>query len=390
MEYITKVKSKKPKVLILSCGTGGGHNTAAKAIQEELISKKIDADFIEYLDIVNPKIKDKINNLYVKSTVGKGRIFKNVYGLGKIYQKTNFKSPVYLLNSFSKKKLYDYIKNNDYKYVITTHLFASEALTAIKKEHDIHFMQIATDYVSIPFWEETDPDYFIIPSDELEEDFTKKNINREILKPYGIPVKKEFREKYNKNAYKKILNLDENKKYILILNGSMGFGNVIELVKKLEKELKDVNFIVSCGNNKNLLKKLEKDYSKDKKVISLPYTENLSMYMKGSDIVLSKPGGLTSTEVATLRKPFIHIMPIPGCENYNADFFNSRKMSIKCDNIADVVENTKSLLEDENLQNEIIENQEKYIKYDVCEKISNIIIEELNKGESYGEDCQRK
>lgn len=321
MKVVTKVNNEVSKVLILSCGTGGGHNTAAKAVQEELISKGIKADFIEYLDIVNPKIKDKVNNLYIKSTIGKGKIFKKVYGLGRIYQKTNLKSPVYLLNSFSKKKLYDYIKNNNYRYVITTHLFASQALTAIKMEHDIHFMQIATDYVSIPFWEETNPDYFVIPSKELENDFTKKGINKEILKPYGIPVKKEFREKYDKEEYRKKLNLEENKKYIIILNGSMGFGNVIELVKKLERELKDVNLIVSCGNNNDLLEKLKNDYSNNKKIITLPYTDNLSMYIKSSDIVLSKPGGLTSTEVATLRKPFIHIMPIPGCENYNANFF---------------------------------------------------------------------
>ncbi len=156
------------KVLILSCGTGGGHNTAAKAIQEELLTKNIQADFKEYLEIIDVKLKDEINNLYIKSTNKNGKIFKNVYNLGKIYEKTNLKSPVYFLNSLSKEKLYSYIQSNQYQFVITTHLFAAQALTAIKKEYPIHFMQVATDYVSIPFWEETNPDYFIIPSKELD------------------------------------------------------------------------------------------------------------------------------------------------------------------------------------------------------------------------------
>lgn len=372
------------KVLVLSCGTGGGHNTAAKAIQEELLEKGIQADFIEYLEIINPKIKDGVNKLYIKSTVGSGKIFKNVYGLGEFYEKTKLKSPVYLLNSFSKKKLYDYIVDNNYKYIITTHLFASQALTEIKKEHDIHFMQIATDYVSIPFWEETMSDHFIIPNDELEDDFTQKGVKKDVLRPYGIPVKKEYRESYNKNEYRKKLNLDEEKKYILILNGSMGFGNIIELVKKLKREITTANLIVACGNNKELFEKIKNDYKDDKRIIALPYTNNISMYMKSSDVILSKPGGLTSTEVASLRKPFIHIMPIPGCENYNANFFDTRQMSIKCDNITEVIENTKKLLENQKLQDEMIENQKKYIKHDTCEKISNIIIEELNKGENHG------
>ena len=97
--------NKYSKVLILSCGTGGGHNTAAKAVQEGLIEKNIQADFKEYLEIINPKIKDKINNLYIKSTNKNGKVFKKIYNLGKIYEKTKLKSPVYFLNSLNKDAL---------------------------------------------------------------------------------------------------------------------------------------------------------------------------------------------------------------------------------------------------------------------------------------------
>ena len=164
-------KYMSSKVLILSCGTGGGHNSAAKAIKENLEEKGLYVDFVEYLDIVNPKIRKEVNNLYIKTTKGNGKIFKVVYKLGEMYQKTNLKSPVYALNFLNKKRLYQYIVENEYKYIITTHLFAAQALTAIKKEHDIKFTQVATDYVCIPFWEETNPDYFIVPHEELEKDF---------------------------------------------------------------------------------------------------------------------------------------------------------------------------------------------------------------------------
>ena len=174
-----EVNNNSKKVLILSCGTGGGHNTAAKAIQEELLARGIQADFKEYLEIINSRIKDGVNNLYIKSTNKNGRVFKKVYHLGKIYEKTKLKSPVYFFNSLNKKKLYTYIKENKYTYIITTHLFAAQALTAIKKEHHIHFLQVATDYVSIPFWEETNPDYFIIPSKELETEFLEKGIKKQ-------------------------------------------------------------------------------------------------------------------------------------------------------------------------------------------------------------------
>ena len=201
------VKKDYKKVLILSCGTGGGHNAAAKAIQEELLSRNIKADFKEYLEIINAKLKDDINELYIKSTNRNGKIFKNVYNLGKIYEKTKLKSPVYFLNSLNKEKLYKYIKDNKYDYIITTHLFAAQALTAVKKEHDIRFLQIATDYVSIPFWEETNPDYFVIPNKELKADFIAKGIDKKKIIALGIPVKKQFREHYNKKEIKKELKI---------------------------------------------------------------------------------------------------------------------------------------------------------------------------------------
>lgn len=375
-----KIYSKSNnRVLILSCGTGGGHNSAAKAIQENLIEKNVQADFIEYLDVVNVRTRDRINNLYLNLTLGNGKIFKGVYHLGEIYQKTKLKSPVYTLNSLSRNKLYRYIVKNNYKYIVTTHLFAAQALTAIKKEHPISFMTIATDYVSIPFWEETNPDYFVIPSKKLEGDFERKGIDKSKILPLGIPVSKKYSKEYEANKCKLELGLKEKNRYILILNGSMGFGNVTEVVKNLLKNIENINFLISCGNNKKLLKKLQEMYKDNKRVITIPYTDELEKYMAVSEIILTKPGGLTTTEVATMRKPCIHTMPIPGCENYNANFFNQNGMALKCDTIEEIVQSTKKLLEDKELQKQMIENQNKYVDKNACDKISDVIITEIDR-----------
>lgn len=369
------------KILILSCGTGGGHNSAALAIQENLREKGLEADFIEYLNIINPIVKNRVNKIYIRSTKRNGKVFKVAYRLGEMYQKTKWKSPVYILNRLNKNKLYKYIIDNKYNYIVTTHLFAAEALTSIKKEYPIHFIAVATDYVSIPFWEETNPDYFIIPNKELEQDFINRGIEKTKLLPLGIPVANAYTKEYDKNECKHQLNLDENKKYVLILTGSMGFGNVTQMIEKLLENINDIIFIVSCGNNVKLLESLKNTYKDDNRVIAIPYTNILSEYMKSSEIILSKPGGLTTTEMAILNKPFIHTMPIPGCENYNAEFFSKRKMSIKCDTVEEVIENTKELLKNKELQIEMIENQKKYMNKNVCNDISELIIKECNKRE---------
>lgn len=281
--------TKDIKVLVLSCGTGGGHNMAALAVQEGLRDNGIYADFIEYLEITNKKIKDKVNKLYINSTKLNGKIFKRIYRLGELYSKTKIKSPVYALNKLSKKSLYKYIVDNGYNFIVTTHLFAAQALTEIKKKHDIHFVAIATDYVCIPFWQEVNPDFFIIPNEDLIKDFTDKGIPKEKLLPYGIPVSKEYNKHIEKNVAKEILNLDKTKKYILVLTGSMGFGKGIEITRKLLQEIKDAVFIISCGNNEKMLEKSKQEFKNEKRVIILPHTNKLSTYIKISEIVLTKP-----------------------------------------------------------------------------------------------------
>lgn len=366
------------KILILSCGTGGGHNSAALAIKEELDRRNIENEFKEYLEIINDKVKKYVNNLYIRSTNNNGKVFKAVYKLGELYGKTKIKSPVYALNSFSKRKLYEYIKENNFDYVVTTHLFAALALTTIKKEHDTHFVAIATDYICIPFWEEANPDYYIIPSKDLAQDFINKGVKEEKLRAYGIPVSNNFSIDYDKEKELDELGLNKDKKYILVLTGSMGFGNTNKIVEELLNKSEDnYRFLVSCGNNEKLLRTLKEKYKDNDKVITIPFTREIYKYMRASEVILSKPGGLTTTEIATLNKPFIHTMPIPGCENYNASYFSDKKMSIKCDSIDEVVENTYKLAKDDKLQAEIIENQKKYIDKEACKKICDFIIKQI-------------
>ena len=371
---------KQTKILVLSCGTGGGHNSAAKAIVEAFQKQKISCDFKEYLEIINPKVKNCVNRLYIRSTGGKGNVFKVTYHLGELYQKTKIKSPVYGLNSLSHRKLYHYLIENDYQYVITTHLFAAQALTTIKKKHEVHFIAIATDYVCIPFWEETDTDYIIIPNKDLSIQFEKKGFDRTKIKPIGIPVSKEFSIEIKKENCYKELGLDENKEYALIMTGSMGFGNILEIVDSLCKYTDQTNIVI-CGNNKKLQKALKEKYTLDK-VIPVGFTNQISKYMKISELILTKPGGLTTTEAGTINIPIIHTFPIPGCENYNASFFEERGMSKNCATIDEICKETKNLINNMDLRNEMIENQKKYIDKQACSKICDLIIEETKRTRS--------
>ena len=358
------------KVLVLSCSTGGGHNSCANYIKEELKQNGIKTVFKDFYDIVNSNAKEFASKLYLSAVGESGEVFKSLYKLGELYSKTKIQSPVYLVNKLHRKKLYDYIEKNHFNLVITTHLFPSLTLTAINKANypnKVHFITIATDYEPCPFMEESQPDYFVIQKG-LENKFIKKGIPKEILLTTGIPVSSSFIK--TAKSIRNKLKLKKEDQVILIMLGSMGFGKVNELLEKILL-LTNSKVIVVCGSNKKLYNELNQH--NNPKLIVLGFVNNINDLIYSSDIVLSKPGGLSSTEIASIGKPLIHVFPIPGIETYNVEFFKKRNMSLKGDTPEEIIKNINKILNSDKLQKEIIHNQHTYINKNSAEDLITFI-----------------
>ncbi len=359
------------KVLVLSCNMGGGHNSCGKYIQSEFKLNGIDCDFVDYFSILGNKLSNRIEKMYLASVSGQGKMFRFIYKLGETYNKANITSPVYQLNKLGKNKLLEYITKNKYDIIICPHLFPAMAVTALKKDgHNLKLINVATDYTNIPFWNETTPDYFVIPHESLKEEFTTKGIDKNVLLPIGIPVATSFQKKKNSLALKK------DKPNILITSGSMGFGNLKDVVLNILVNM-DAYVTVICGSNKKLEEELASITNPN--LIVKGFVNNMNEYIKASDVVLTKPGGLTSTEVAILNRPMIHIMPIPGVENYNATFFEKNKLSLVSHTIDEIITNTKMLLENKKLQKEMLSNQRKIINKNAAHDLVKFVMDKFNK-----------
>lgn len=341
------------KVLIISCNTGGGHNSCAKYIEDELKANNIECCREDFHKIVNTK--DLVSKAYLKTLSNDGKMFKNIYALGSLYSKTKVKSPVYLVNKMYAKRLYNYIIDNSYTLVITTHLFPTLTLTSINKKHkdEIPFIFVYTDYEPCPFIEEVKPNYIVI-NKYLEDKFISKGIKKDTIINTGIPISTSYID--NAKDIRKKLNI-HNEKVVLIMLGSMGFGNIESVLNELLKL--NTKIIIVCGNNKKLYNKLSQ--INNDKLIVFGFVSNINDLIASSDIVLSKPGGLSTTEITTLNKPLVHIYPIPGIETHNVEFFEDKKMSIVCYNNEDIITNIKKLLDNDSLREELIKNQKKYI-----------------------------
>lgn len=317
------------ETLILTCGTGGGHNAAARALAEEFARRGDHAVILNPYTLVSDRLARVIDETYVSAARSAPRLFGSVYQLGDWYRRLPGRSPVYHANRSMAEQLHAYLADHPADVIICTHLYGAEILTAMKNAGlpVPPSIFVATDYACIPFTEETELDAYVIPAADKAEDFIARGVPVEKLHPLGIPTSAAFAQAVGKGAAKAALGLDENQRYLLIAGGSMGGGKIEAAVAQLFDAFREnARLIVICGSNRGFLERLEEHYGGE--IMALGATNRMADYLHACDMYVTKPGGLSSTEAAVAEIPIFHTCQIPGCETANARYFSSRGMSL--------------------------------------------------------------
>lgn len=325
------------EALVLSCSTGGGHNAAAKAIVSQLKESGHTVTFFDPYSLQSDHLAHVVGTTYMTFVQHTPDLFGWVYRIGDAYsrmqKKISIHSPVYWKQKKTSRLLETYLREHPCDVIITTHLFGGEILTQLKNRHiplpPVYF--VATDYTCSPFVAEVDADYFVIPSPKLEDVFVKAGIPKEKLLPFGIPTSKPFHESRTPEEAKQELGLDPKKKYFLLSGGSIGVGDINDTIDELLTFIlshKDYEILVLVGNNLHLKENLEIAYKGVRPLHLIDPTDKVYDYLSACEVLIAKPGGLSSTEAAVSQIPFLIITPIPGCEDKNAQFFQDNGMAI--------------------------------------------------------------
>lgn len=350
------------KVLIMSASTGGGHNRAARAIKEELTNKSvngitIDCEIIDSLKIVNGTMDKLISRGYEKSAKYTPKAWGGVYKLTEtnLISRNEFKdNPLTSLVSRKLKKLID-IKKPD--LIIGTHPFPMIALSTLKRNsisyannesntltESLHkyyenlnippLVTVLTDYTTHSAYIQNEIDYYIAGHEYVKELLIEDGIDSDKIKPYGIPVEKSFLSHRDRAVVLSELNLDPNKFTVLLMGGSFGAGSIKDTLSELISIDRDFQIIVVAGRNKSLKDKLDKTIALnqdniDKKICVLGFTDKMNDLLASVDILVSKPGGLTTTESLLKEVPMIVPYFIPGQEEENLDFLSNCGASLR-------------------------------------------------------------
>ena len=371
------------KILIFYASYGGGHLNAAKSIKECIDNNynNCETELIDCMKYVNKPIE------IVTTAAYREMAKKMPWAWGKIYSDSQ-KGPLAHISSKSNQllaiKLLKLLREKQPDLIISTHPFGSQMCAYLKRKEKISakIATIMTDFSPHDQWlvENENTDYFFVAHDKMKEYLMSKNIPESKIFATGIPISSRFLKTYNREEILKEFDLKENKKNILFFGGGefgLGKARTVEIFNNLVKNFNDIQVIAIAGKNEKMKSEFEKiveENNKQEFVKVLAFTNKVPELMSISDLVISKPGGLTTSESLASYLPMIIINPIPGQEEENAEFLESKGTGIwlrKNDSSREVL---KSIIDDSTKLKEMKKNTEQLAKKHSTDDICNVLL----------------
>ena len=374
------------KVLIFYASYGGGHLNAAKSIENCIKTnyKEIDVELIDCMKYVNKTIEKVTTAAYREMAK------KAPWAWGRIYSDAQ-KGPLAHITTRSNKimaiKLLKLLREKKPDLIISTHPFGSQMCSYLKRKNKIiaKIATIMTDFAPHDQWlvghEFTD--YFFVAHDKMKDYLISKDIPKNKVFATGIPISEKFQEKYDKNEIIKKYDLDENKFTILFFGGGefgLGKTRTVQIFENFVNETHkhNIQIIAISGKNpkmKSAFEEIVHNNNAEDNVKIIGFSNEVPKLMSISDLVVTKPGGLTTSESLASNLPMVVINPIPGQEEENAEFLESKGIAVwikKTDNSKEVIE---KLLADKEKLKTMKENTKILAKPNSTADICKILLE---------------
>ena len=340
------------KILIFYASYGGGHLSAAKSIKQYLDENYIDADtkLVDCVEYINKGLNTITTFAY------KEMAKKAPWAWGEIYDHSQKGAMSHIssgANKFMSLKLNKLFEEFNPDIVISTHPFATQMTACLKEKGKTNCIlaSVMTDFASHDQWLVGSKyiDHIFVSHEGMKKDIISKGIPAKKVHATGIPLSNRFLEHFDRKEIKSSFDLDYNKKTILFFGGGefgLGKEKTLKILKAFIDNIHDEYQIIAIsGKNEKMQEKFEELVGNNPNVQVYGYTNEVPELMSISDLVVTKPGGLTITEALASGLPIVVINPIPGQEVENAEFLEKKGVAIwirKTENPNDAV---KDLLE---------------------------------------------
>ena len=346
-------------ILICTISIGNGHRSVTNTLVNFLATKNesIEVSVVDIYEYLSPRIGKMINKLYEGSV----KYLPVAYEM--FYEKTDSDSILNDKINLSKmpkfKKILERI-NPD----LIIHTYPSMFyIKYVKDGKKVPSISIITDYYAHRYWKQKHVDYYIAPSEQVKFQMIDMGIASENIFTYGIPIKKSFYRVIHENERKELLkkyNLPKDQQILMLMSGGLGMGNIINVFS----ELKDSQYhlIVLVGKNKELKETLDEINNHH---TILPFIDYVDDLVNLSDGIISKPGGLTTTEIVASNKPLFIINPIPGQEEWNSRFLLNEGIARRVYDLKRIALDIEAVLSND-LKLEYIEKMSRELSHTHC------------------------
>lgn len=327
------------KIIIFSVSFGNGHNQVSKVLLSHLKQKGFEIEIVDMFDTINKFFHKVILDSYLQLL----RFRPSVWGKLYQYSEENPNS-IFLkqFNAFLTSKLHRTLQDKKAATIITTHPIATTMLANVirKKNIPIKLYALLTDFAIHPMSVHREVSGYFVASEHLRYYANMYKVDTKLFYPTGIPTQRETVHEYSKQQLRRKLHLDENMKTVLVAGGGVGLAKFTKILAGLEAFGEKLQIICATGENKRARAKIQR-YKTKHSLRVLGFTNLFMEYLKASDVILSKAGGVTMSEALVCETPIVIFQPLPGQEEQNSQFLMNYGAAIK----AEVVEEIPVLLE---------------------------------------------
>lgn len=353
---------------------GSGHIMAAKSILDYALSNfsNIAIEHYDFSKLASPI--DRFINQHIYEFIS-----KKIPKLWGFYYEVTSRNKFILFISEKLVKIQSLFQKNIVKFLlekkpdiiiftnpIPAELMAGEIIKSSRKK--IKIAIVVTDYSAHSIYNVLGVDYYFVGCGEVKYDLIKMGISEDKIFVSGIPVKPRFYIEQDITKIKQKYKLNKKLPTFLFITSGL-VKSIVNLVLKIFEKFKDdANIIIITGGNKKLCDYIREKYKKNNFLV-VNWTDVIDEYMKMSDVIVGKPGGLVSSECMSIGKKLFIVGFIPGVERYNAKY-------MEINNFAEIIKNKEDLL---NKLSKIISSKEfkNHKNFIYNENPSKIILEKL-------------
>ncbi|WP_249716438.1 glycosyltransferase [Paenibacillus sp. J31TS4] len=324
---------QKPKVLILTGSLGDGHKQAAQALLEASghYDSEAEVEVVDFMEWTHPRIHQLGKYCYLQWI----KHFPSLYGyLFRLTRTDNTYSQLFKrIRLFQLGRMLELLLTVRPSVVVSTFPSAAAAMSVLKTHGltTVPTVTVITDHTDHSYWVHPGTDRYAVGSQQVRDLLVRQGVQPSDVSVTGIPIRPQFAVRQDGAALRDKYGLDRKAKVVLVMGGGLGmFGRGLDDMLAADYGGRLVQFVIVCGRNDKLKRQLEARAGQCRhKLVVTGYVEEIHELMATADVMITKPGGLSTAEATAMKLPMLLVKPLPGQEQDNAAYLNRAGLAVQ-------------------------------------------------------------